>query len=56
MGLLFAVAAAATAFTGPGRLSVDAGRPWARIGPAWGLISVVLAVAAAVTLLLEAVL
>ncbi|WP_416562370.1 DoxX family protein [Nocardia testacea] len=48
MGLLFAVVAAAVAFTGPGRLSVDAGRPWARSGPAWGVISVTLAVAAAV--------
>jgi putative oxidoreductase len=57
MGLLFAVVAAAVAFTGPGRLSVDAGRPWARTGPAWGVISVALAVVAAViTLVFKAVL
>ncbi|MEU4312799.1 DoxX family protein [Nocardia sp. NPDC024068] len=57
LGLLFAVVAAAVAFTGPGRLSVDSGRPWARTGPAWGAISVALAVAAAVvTLIFKAVL
>lgn len=57
MGLLFAVVAAAVAFTGPGRLSVDAGRPWARTGPVWGVLSVTLAVvAAAITLAAKAVL
>ncbi|MFI9532075.1 hypothetical protein ACIG56_02425 [Nocardia fusca] len=57
MGLLFAAVAAAVAFTGPGRLSVDAGRPWARTGPAWGVISVALAVVAAViTVVFKAVL
>lgn len=39
MGLLFAVAASAIAFTGPGRLSLDSGRPGARTGFAWGVIS-----------------
>ncbi|GGL03022.1 DoxX family protein [Nocardia jinanensis] len=52
MGLLFAVAASAIAFTGPGRLSLDSDRPWARTGLAWGVISVALAVVAAVTTLI----
>ncbi|MFD4405303.1 DoxX family protein [Nocardia sp. NPDC058499] len=47
MGLLFAVVALAFAFTGPGRFSVDYGRPWARTGLTWGVLSVVTAVVAA---------
>ncbi|RDI62965.1 DoxX family protein [Nocardia pseudobrasiliensis] len=45
--LLFAVAAAALGFTGPGRFSLDHGRPWARRGVAWGIGAVALAVIAA---------
>ncbi|MGW5381360.1 DoxX family protein [Nocardia sp. NPDC003963] len=57
LGLLFAVAASAIAFTGPGRFSVDSGRPWARTGPTWGAVSVALAVVAAgATLAFKAVL
>ncbi|NKY58566.1 DoxX family protein [Nocardia flavorosea] len=51
MGLLFAVVALAVAFTGPGRFSVDNGRPWARTGLTWGVISVAVAVAAALVTL-----
>lgn len=55
--LFFTVAALVIAFTGPGRFSVDAGRPWARTGLTWGVISVVTAVVAAViTLIFKAVL
>ncbi|MCX0269289.1 DoxX family protein [Nocardia zapadnayensis] len=50
-GLLYAVAAAALAFTGPGRFSVDGNRPWARGGVVWGLVAVVVAVVAAVLVL-----
>ncbi|MFI5779149.1 DoxX family protein [Nocardia sp. NPDC051570] len=46
--LLFAAAAATLGFTGPGRFSLDHGRPWARRGLAWGIGAVVLAVVAAV--------
>ncbi len=46
-GLLFAAAAAALAFTGPGRYSLDFGRPWERRGIAWGVGAVVLATVAA---------
>ncbi|MEU1986055.1 DoxX family protein [Nocardia sp. NPDC019395] len=52
MGLLFAVVALVIAFTGPGRLSVDSGRPWARTGLTWGLVSVGAAVVAAVVTLI----
>ncbi|MRH93238.1 DoxX family membrane protein [Nocardia sp. SYP-A9097] len=45
--LLFAIIAAGLAFTGPGRFSLDSGRPWARQGIAWGAAAVVLAVVAA---------
>ncbi|KAF0835811.1 DoxX family protein [Nocardia caishijiensis] len=55
--LLFALVAGALAFTGPGRFSLDAGRPWARHGVVWGAAAVGIAVAAAVlTLILKAVL
>lgn len=52
MGLLFAVAAAALAFTGPGRYSLDYGRPWQRQGVVWGTGAVVLAVVAGVVTLI----
>ncbi|MFF3569573.1 DoxX family protein [Nocardia jiangxiensis] len=45
--LVYALAVAAIAFTGPGRISLDHGRPWQRSGAAWGLGAVVLAVVAA---------
>ncbi|MEU7633629.1 DoxX family protein [Nocardia sp. NPDC049220] len=44
--LLFAVAAAAIAFTGPGKFSLDAGNPWQRQGFVWGVGAIVLAVVA----------
>ncbi|MGW4330926.1 DoxX family protein [Nocardia sp. NPDC004573] len=50
--LLFATAAAAIAFTGPGALSLDNGRPWQRKGPVVGLGAVVIGVVAAVITLL----
>lgn len=57
MGVLFAIFAAAVAFTGPGRFSLDAGRPWARQGVVWGVASIALAVVAGVlTLILKAAL
>ncbi|MBB5914962.1 putative oxidoreductase [Nocardia transvalensis] len=57
IALLFAVVAAALAFTGPGRYSLDYGRPWERRGVTWGVAAVVLAVVAAViTLILKWVL
>ncbi|MFI6574131.1 DoxX family protein [Nocardia fluminea] len=49
--LLFALAAAALAFTGPGRFSLDAGRPWQRQGVVWGGGAVAVAVVAAVVTL-----
>ncbi|WP_328391368.1 DoxX family protein [Nocardia sp. NBC_00416] len=56
-GLLFAAVAAALAFTGPGRFSVDHHRPWARGGLIWAIVAIVVAVvAAALTLLFKAVL
>ncbi|MFE6926191.1 DoxX family protein [Nocardia sp. NPDC057663] len=55
--LVYAIAAAALAFTGPGRFSLDAGRPWARQGVVWGAAAVGVAVVAAVlTLILKAAL
>ncbi|WP_406236726.1 DoxX family protein [Nocardia sp. NBC_01009] len=52
--LLFAVVGATIAFTGPGKFSLDSGRPWQRQGFVWGAGAVVLAVAAAVlTLILK---
>ncbi|WP_280268617.1 DoxX family protein [Nocardia wallacei] len=54
MPLLFAVAAAALAFTGPGRYSLDYNRPWERHGIVWGSAAVALAVVAGVlTLILK---
>ncbi|MGX1809592.1 DoxX family protein [Nocardia sp. NPDC055321] len=54
MALLFTIAITTLAFTGPGRYSLDAGRPWQRQGLVWGLGAVVLALAAGVgTLILK---
>lgn len=54
MPLLFAVVGAGIAFTGPGKFSLDHGRPWQRHGFVWGAGAVVLAVVAAVlTLILK---
>ncbi|HJQ47111.1 MAG TPA: hypothetical protein VJ870_12450 [Amycolatopsis sp.] len=44
--------AAGLAFAGPGRFSLDAGRPWQRTGFVWGSASVAVAVVTAVTSLL----
>ncbi|MFD3511184.1 DoxX family protein [Nocardia sp. NPDC058666] len=55
--LLFALVAVTVAFTGAGRFSLDAGRPWERGGLKWGVGAVVLAVVAGVvTLIFKAVL
>lgn len=57
MALLFALPAIALAFTGPGRLSLDHGRPWARQGLVWGGAAVALGIVSGViTLILKAVL
>ncbi|QBS43266.1 DoxX family protein [Nocardia sp. CS682] len=54
MPLLFAVVAAGFAFTGPGKFSLDHGRPWAQRGFVVGAAAIVLAVIAAViTLILK---
>ncbi|MFD0364216.1 DoxX family protein [Nocardia sp. GCM10030253] len=50
--LLFAIAGAAIAFTGPGKFSLDNGRPWQRQGFVWGAGAVLLAVLAAVVTLI----
>ncbi|NEW42563.1 DoxX family protein [Nocardia cyriacigeorgica] len=53
-GLLFGTVALAIAFTGPGRFSLDYGRPWYRVGFAWGVGVVVLAaVTGVLTLILK---
>ncbi|WP_431957530.1 DoxX family protein [Nocardia lijiangensis] len=57
MALLFGAVAATLGFTGPGKFSLDAGRPWERKGFVWGAGAVVLAVATGVlTLILKWVL
>ncbi|MGY4099798.1 DoxX family protein [Nocardia sp. R16R-3T] len=54
MPLLFAAAGAVVAFTGPGKFSLDHGRPWQRQGVVWGVAAIVVAVIAAmVTLILK---
>ncbi|MBF6171723.1 DoxX family protein [Nocardia blacklockiae] len=50
--LLFGVAAVTLAFTGPGRYSLDHGRPWERRGVVWAVAAVVLAVVAGVVTLI----
>ncbi len=49
--LLFAVVAVALGFTGPGRFSLDHGRPWQRDGLVWGVGAIVVGVVAAVVTL-----
>ncbi|MCP2299970.1 putative oxidoreductase [Nocardia amikacinitolerans] len=57
MPLLFGAVAATLAFTGSGKFSVDAGRPWERNGFVWGAGAVVLAVVTGIfTLILKWVL
>ncbi|MEU8901011.1 DoxX family protein [Nocardia sp. NPDC048505] len=57
LALLFAAAGAALAFTGPGRYSLDHGRPWQRQGVVIGAGAVAVGVVAAVlTLILKWVL
>ncbi|MEV0294588.1 DoxX family protein [Nocardia sp. NPDC050710] len=52
--LTFGTVAAAIAFTGAGKFSLDSGRPWERKGFLWGVGAVVLAVATGVlTLILK---
>ncbi|MEV4240172.1 MULTISPECIES: DoxX family protein [unclassified Nocardia] len=52
--LLFAAVGAAVAFTGPGKFSLDHGRPWHRQGIVWGGAAIAVAVVAAViTLILK---
>ncbi|WP_040805279.1 DoxX family protein [Nocardia concava] len=43
---VFGIAAVALAFTGPGRLSLDHGRPWQRQGLVWGAAAIALGVVA----------
>jgi putative oxidoreductase len=50
--LVYAIATVALAFTGPGRFSLDYGRPWQRQGLVWSVGAVVLAVVAAVITLI----
>ncbi|MTE15894.1 DoxX family protein [Nocardia aurantiaca] len=51
---VYALAAVAFAFAGPGRLALDRGRPWQRQGLIWGAGAVVLGVVAAlITLALK---
>jgi putative oxidoreductase len=47
MALLYATVGAAFAFTGPGALALDHGRPWQRRGAKWAALSIGLALAAA---------
>ncbi|MFB7879298.1 MULTISPECIES: DoxX family protein [unclassified Nocardia] len=57
VALLFAIPAVTLAFTGPGRFSLDHGRPWARQGLVWGAGAVALGIGSGLlTLLLKAVL
>ncbi|WP_280411054.1 DoxX family protein [Nocardia asiatica] len=57
MGVLFGVVGAALPFTGPGKFSLDAGRPWRRSGFVWGVGALILAIVTGVlTLILKWVL
>jgi len=47
---MFAAAAFALLFTGPGRVSLDRPTPWYRHTPAWGVVFFLIAAAAAVTM------
>ncbi|MVU75643.1 DoxX family membrane protein [Nocardia sp. ET3-3] len=44
---VYAIAVVAIGFTGPGRISLDSGRPWQRQGLVWGAAAVVLGVVGA---------
>ncbi|MFE3798702.1 DoxX family protein [Nocardia tengchongensis] len=48
---VYALVAVAFAFAGPGRLSLDAGRPWQRQGLAWSAGAIALGVVAALVTL-----
>lgn len=50
--IVLGIVAATLAFTGPGRYSLDAGRPWQRTGLFWAGASIALAVVTAVASLL----
>jgi putative oxidoreductase len=52
LGLLFATVAVDIACTGPGKFSLDNGRPWARQGFIWGVGAVALGVIGAVITLI----
>ncbi|MGW4400348.1 DoxX family protein [Amycolatopsis nivea] len=54
LAIVLLVLAAGLAFAGPGRFSLDAGRPWQRTGFVWGGASVALALVTAVASLLVA--
>jgi putative oxidoreductase len=51
LDLLLGLAAAALALTGPGRIALDNGRAWHRRPASWGVLALVLGVAAAVLVL-----
>jgi putative oxidoreductase len=48
LDVVLGLAAAALVFTGPGRVALDNGRPWHRRPLSWGVLSLVVGVAAAV--------
>ncbi|MEC3920647.1 DoxX family protein [Nocardia sp. CDC160] len=48
---VYAIASVTFAFAGPGRISLDHGRPWQRQGVVWGVGAVVLAIVAALVTL-----
>jgi putative oxidoreductase len=48
LDVVLGLAAAALVFTGPGRVALDNGRPWHRRPASWGVLSLVVGVAAAV--------
>ncbi|AYF74337.1 DoxX family protein [Nocardia yunnanensis] len=48
---VYALASVAFAFTGPGRLALDHGRPWQRQGVVWGAAAVAVGVVAALVTL-----
>ncbi len=46
--VVLGLASAALVFTGPGRIALDNGRPWHRRPASWGVLSLVIGIAAAV--------
>ncbi len=46
--LVLGLASAALVFTGPGRIALDNGRPWHRRPASWGVLALVIGIAAAV--------